>query len=358
MPKAVDRLWKGFSSLSTTAALGIALATLVGVSAFVPQGWLAVELAGLERTEGIRNLHAWGLTNIAYSPWLSALCCLIVGNFIAVGLRIYGERTGQPADGAKNLENAHHKIEVSAHEPEHAAEQVRHVLNSALGRPIQESVRGSTVTLTYETAPRALMSPLMTHLGLVLLLVGAVFASRPAPAKRSVVRAELKVTDTRTGSVGIFDMAQFENRTFFQWPFDYSIQNYVQQKDGLGPAIQMRRLDDQRRQVSVFWVYLNAPPHFDARHRRGAVKIEARSMGITARPEAGMASRTESVLLLLGLGLLAIGTLELGRPVGQLVVRTDGRKVKLFGLPSTQGDKKFAFSFKKWAQLAQWAVTA
>ena len=154
----------------------------------------------------------------------------------------------------------------------------------------------------------------------------------------------------------LFDLAQDEERTFFQWRARYTIRDYTPQKDGLGPAVRVERIDPDQRSMEDFWIYAEAPAGFDARHRAGEVAISARSMGLVPRPGAGLASRPEGVLLLMGLGLLAIAALELGRPHGRLLVEAEGRSVRLAGVPHREQDASFAAAFEKWTLLARWGV--
>ncbi|MBX2813352.1 MAG: cytochrome c biogenesis protein ResB [Myxococcales bacterium] len=352
----MDRLWKGFSSYATTAIFGMLLSVLVAVSAFVPQGWQAVQLAGLEHTETIRELYAWGLTDIATSYWLYGLGCLILGNLVAVGIRAISTERQRSAVEV-DVKRAPHHVTLETPQPERAVEGVRNLLASTLGRPVRESVQGARVTLAFDTAPQAFLSPLLTHAGLVALLVGAVLANRPAPPQYSVARAKLEVRDSQTGRVGRFDLATQEVRQFFRWPASYSIVNYSPDRDGLGPAINMQRVDQQARRMDSFWIFLHAPAGFDARHRKGEVSIAATEMGMVPRPGAGMASRVESLLLLVGLGLLGIGVRELGRPAGELVVKTDGRYIELFGLPTQSNDGRFSSAFERWTLLTRWVLT-
>lgn len=332
------------------------LSALVGVSAIVPQGWHAVQLAGLEHSEAIQGLYAWGLTDIVNSYWLKAVMVLIGGNFVAVALRTYWARQ-QDAARPRVTASAPYHIKLEAPQPERAVEGIRSVLTAQFGRPVREAVSGSKVTLTFATSPRAYISPLLTHLGLVSLLLGAIWAYQPVPMSYSVPRATLEVRHPQSGYVGTFDMAAQEPQTFFQFPAEYSIARYEIDQDGLGPAVQMQRVDQRQRRMDAFWVYLNAPEGFDAKHRGGEVEILAKKMAIVPKSGAGMGSRGESVLLLVGLGLLAIGMVELGRPIGELVVESEGRDVEMFGLPVRAGDARFSTSFDHWALMARWALS-
>lgn len=349
------RLWLGFSSISATAILGILFSILVGITAFVPQGWLAVEAARLENMASLRDLYAWGLTDVARSPWFFGLSVLLVANLAAVALRSLLAKRALP-DDATLASAAPHSATVDAPWPERAVEGVRTALTRSFGRPTTERVDGARVLMAFDTAPRARFTPLVTHLGLVLLVLGAALSTRPANRTESLVRATLVVKDTRGGSVGRFDLAQDEVRTFFQWRSEYLVRNYVADRNGLGPAIRMERRDPEERRMEDFWVYLDAPAGFDARHRAGQVSIEAKRMGLAPKPGKGLASRPEAVLLLLGLGLLALGARELGRPDGRLIVQTEGRQVRIAGVPRRAGDTRFGAAFDRWTALTKWSV--
>jgi hypothetical protein len=305
----------------------------------------------------LRELYAWGLTDVASSPWFFALLALLVGNLLALSLRLLWARRPAPDDAALAA-SAPHQAVIEAAWPERAVEGVRAVLARALGRPAVERVEGPRVLLAFETAPRARLTPLLTHVGLVLLVLGAVLATRPPDRSESMVRALLVVTEPRSGSVGRFDLAQEEVRTFFQLPFEYVIRDYVADRAGLGPALRMERLDNQRGVRDPFWIYLEAPPGFDARHREGAVEIVAEKMGLVPKPGSGLPSRPEAVLLLIGLAFLAVGARELERADGRLIVEAEGRSVRVAGVPRSEGDARFGRAFRRWAGLARWSAEA
>ncbi|MEL6188547.1 MAG: cytochrome c biogenesis protein ResB [Myxococcota bacterium] len=341
------------------------LAALVAVSALVPQGWHAVRLAAFDGSPLLRQLHAWGLTDVASSPWLYALLVLLVGNLVAVALRAYFARP-RILEEDRFLAEAPHRERLETSAPEQAVARVRATFGSLFGRPVEEKVDGARVVLAYESAPRAALSPLVAHVGLVVLMLGTVLATRPAPFAKSMVRARLMVTDTQGGSVGRFDMAQDEVLTFFQWPSEFSIRGYTPQKDGLGPAIRMERVDPERRRVDVFWIYRDAPPGFDGRHRvgldggpeqrTGQVVIEATDMGMVPRPGEGLASQPEAVLLLLGLGLLALGIVELSRPDGRVLAVVEGRHIDIAGTARDGDPRRFGAAFDRWVGGVRWML--
>ncbi len=349
------RLWLGFSSLGATALLGIAFSVLAAVSAFIPQGWLAEEFSRLDHTEGLRTLYAWGLTDVARSWWLVGVLVLLGGNLVAVIARYAAARRSLPDDQALAA-LAPHQAELETKLPERAAEAVRAVYGSLFGRPVSERVNGSSVLLAFDTAPRAGLTPLLTHVGLVLLVLGAVLSTRPPPRSDAMVRALLEVREVQSGSMGRFDVAQDEARSFFQARAEHVIRDFQLDRDGLGPAILIVRTDPDQQTRDDFWVYRDAPPGFDARHRRAEVAISASKMEFVPKPGKGLPSRAEGVLLLLGLALLAAGAFELNRPSGRLIAELDGKTVRLSGVPHRLGDPKFQAAFQRWALLARFGL--
>lgn len=350
-------VWLAVSSVRTTALLAILLALFAGVAALVPQGWPAIELARLEHAEIIQKLAAWGLTNVFDSPWIRALGVILLVNVAAVVARSrMSKRLDQelvtPPRGAPFQE------ELKAPLPERAVEALRESFRAALSTaPVAEQIEGSRVTMVFDTSQRSEIAPLMAHLGLVLLVVGAGLSVHPPPRQQAVVHAVLDVRDSRTGTVGHFDMVSGEPFQFFQWRAHYTVRDYVVDKDGLGPAIRMeQRFTDSKEQPMDFWVYQNAPADFDRRHRQDVVSIEARRMGIVPLPGSGLASRPSSFLLIAGLGLIVFGALAGNRPRGRLWLEANGDEVRLTGVPHHAGDKSFQGGFTRWSLLARAAL--
>lgn len=348
-------LWLALSSLRTTAILATLLALLAGVAAVVPQGHEALALAALEHSDQIRTFAAWGLTDVFGSAWLKAAGVLFAVNVVAVFIRTGAQAKSEVAP--RIPAKAPHRAELRASLPERAVESLRETFRSALGTsPLAEKVEGSRVTMVFDTAAAAARAPLLAHLGLAMLVAGAAWAVQPAPKGRMMVRALLEVKDSRSQTVGRFDLAQGETVKFFQWRPDYVIREYVQSKDGLGPAIRMERIMNDQKRITDFWVYLNAPPGFDERHRRDIVAITAKSMGLAPMPGAGLTASPGAGLLLAGLGLLLIGILTGARPAGRIWLEADGDEVRIVGVPGSREDPAFQKSFERWTLLARSAV--
>lgn len=334
--------------------LGVLLAAWVGVAAFVPQGWMADDLARLEHSEVLRALVPWGLTDVAHSPWLYALLALIAGNWVAMVVQQVASRREQGPEG-----EATPAVELKAPFPEHAALQTRDGLEPMLGRPSIERVEGSKVVLGWDLARGARLAPAVAHLGLVLLMVAAALASSPPPTEHAMARALLRVRDVATGSEGMFDLVKGDERQLFQNPASYELRYYVPDRLGLGPAIQLMRTEPNRAPSldGLFWVYLNAPPALEAEHRGGEVVFTPLSMGIGPAPGWGIASRPEGVLLLAALALFGLGLARLGRPEGWLEVTVDGRQVRLTGYAASDEERTILERrMPAWAAAAEWSL--
>lgn len=355
MKHPLDRLWLALSSFRTTAVLTIALGMYVAVGAFVPQGREAMELLQVEGAVRLRVLAAWGLTDLLGSPWFRGLAALLLGNVLMASLRSFlGSSGGEESYGLPG--RAPHEAEFSTRCPEEAPELLRDSLGAYFGgAPSRERVDGSRVIMSFDTGGRRELAPVVMHLGLFALIAGAAMAAEPAPRSNSVVRAILRVTDSRTGSVGVFDMAQNEPVQIFQWRANYTVRDYRRSKGALGPAVRIQRSGANPSSHSEFWVYRDAPPGFDARHRGGLVSFEAISMGRVPAPGHGLASRPSSVLLIAGLALLILGSLGQTRTSGRVWVDADGERVRLVGVPERAGDGGFARLFERvelWARSA------
>ncbi len=357
----LNLVWSILSSLRTTAVLATLLAAYAGIAAVVPQGREALALAASEGTGALRVLAAWGLTNLFEAPWLKAFGVLLAVNAFSVLFR-----QGMNAKKRASLDLPATDLEAVAQAelPERAAEVARLVTTERLGAaPLAEKVEGAKVTMVFDTTRRAQAAPLLAHLGLVVLVLGAGWALQPAPLNRSLVRAILEVKDSRTQTVGRFDMAQGETFQFFQWRPKFVVRDFVPSKNGLGPAIRMEEIHQDEQRVDDFWIYLRAPEYrvqagnqevlrtFDEVHRKGLVSIRALKMGLVPMPGAGLSSSRAGILLLLGLGLLVFGAASGSGAHGRLWVVVDGDRVRFLGVPATEKDPRFAAMLQQLAGL-------
>ena len=349
---ALHTVWRGLASPRTTAVIAMAMALLTMAAAVVPQGEAALTLARYEHSENIQQLVAWGLTDVFGSPWLKALTVLLVGNVAAVLLTRRWRRAAQAS--VELPKRAQEDTKLEAPRPEAAVETLRETFRTLIGAPpAAEKVDGARVTMTFRAGSGAGLAPLWAHLGLVLLVAGAAWASKPPPRNKMAVRALLDVTDSRSGFTGVFDLVEGETRQFFQWRAQYVLRDYAASKSGLGPAIRMERLFPDQQRRDDFWVYQEAPEGFDAKHRKGFVAIKPRQVGLVPVPGAGLASSGAAVMLLLGLGLLMYGAMAGSQAQGQLWIAVDGREVRLLGSPSKAGDPLFAQAFQRWDVMAR-----
>lgn len=340
---SIDRLWLVLSSPRSTAVITTALALFATLAAIVPQGSAAIELLQFEHAQDLRKLSAWGLTNVFESAWIRALGVLLVANILAVVVRTW--TSGGQVATPKMPSGAPHEVDLSATLPERAVEALRVNLRAALGTsPAAEHVDGAKVTMVFDTSPRGQLFPLLAHIGLVFCVIGAGLLVSPPPLNKSVVRAHLDVTDSRSGYTGHFDLAQGEPIKFFQWRPDFIIRGYVASKNNMGPAIQMERIDPEGRR-SEFWIYRDAPKDFDQKHRRGIVSFDVVKMGLQAAPGYGLSSNSSSVLLLLGFAFIIMGAVGSSRAAGRLWVEAEGDRIRLLGVPTHVGDPGFAKSF-------------
>lgn len=340
----VERLWLVLSSERTTSILVILLAGVVAITAFVPQGREALEIAESADAAALHQLAAWGLTELFTSQWIRALGVLLAANLVAVA--ITSALGGKGRELARAPDNAPLKAELTAALPERAVEALRENFRARLGAPAAEGVEGSRVTMMFETSPLGRVAPMLSHVGLMLLIVGAGVLSMPLPEGRSAVRAFLEVKDRSSGFVGTFDMMSGEQLQFFRFPAKYVVRDYVASKGGLGPAVRIERRGEGRGGVEDFWIYEKAPVGFDERHRGGEVAIRALDLGLAPLPGSGVTASPASVLLLAGLGLLLAGVLGARRPEGRIWLEADGDVVRIVGVPRTRDDRTFFVRFE------------
>lgn len=349
--------WRALASTRTTAAIAIAMALMAFVAVLVPQGDTALALARYENSEAIQAFHTWGLTTVLESAWLKVLLVLLAGNLVALAAASMRPQ----ATASKTVElpdRAAEDTKMVAAKPEAAVEALRETFRSIFGAPpAAERVEGARVVMAFNAGKQAKLAPLWAHLGLILLVVGAVWATQPPPGGKLMVRALLKVQDSRTGAIGHFDMVQDDPRQFFQWRAQYVIRSYSASRAGLGPAIRLERAFPDQQRRDDFWVYRDAPEEFDQKHRQGMVSISAKKLGIVPVPGSGLTSSGAAVLLLFGLGFLVYGAAAGTQAQGRLWIDVDGRDVRLAGAPQKAGDPLFTQAFRRWDLVARTALT-
>ena len=353
MASLMTGVWRAFASPKFTGLIALLMSALAVAAAVVPQGDAALAIARYEHSDTIQQLAAWGLTDVFSSFWLKALGLVLVGNVTAVVLEAISRARRTPVDVAVPARAAE-DTKLEAARPEEAVETLRETFRQVMGAPpAAEKVDGSRVTMAFNAGARAGLAPLWVHLGLILLIGGAVWASRPPPAGKLAVRALLDVKDSRSGIIGRFDLVEGETRQFFQWRAQYVVRDYAASRNGLGPAIRIERVFPDQQRRDDFWVYQDAPPTFDAAHRKGFVSVTARKMGLAPIPGAGLASSGAAVLLVFGLGMLLYGAFAGRSARGRLWIDVEGRDIRLVGAPVRAGDPLFHQAFRRWDLMAR-----
>lgn len=348
-------LWRIISSQRTFALLVllVALATLLTV--VIPQGAEALEMAKSPAATRLHELVGWGLSDVYNSPWMRALLSLVAGCFVAVVYRSWGRtRRALPVEPPHR---APHEQELEAKEPEHALESLRAQYIRRFGAPAAQAVEGSRVVLAFDVGQGSQSAPLLSHLGLLAMVLGAGWYASESSRELGLVRAELEVKDSSSGVTGYFDMAKGESFQFFQWPATYMIKSFERDFRGLGPMLVMEQRAKDQPQGITFPIFKNAPPGFDARHRDGQVQIRAVRVGYVAAPGTGLADSPLGALMLGGLALLCIGAMLGQRARGRLWLEVDGERVRLSGVPAFAGDPDFGRQFRRWALTAEHALS-
>jgi hypothetical protein len=333
----IEHAWGVLASTRTTAVIILAITSLALVAGVVPQGQAAVDLARTSPGQ-LTTLVAWGLSDVFQSHWIRALGALAVGNLLAVGLGAVTRGSGQAIEVAApktTLDRA-----LDARFPEMAVETVRGLLSARVGPPVRERADGSRAQMVFDA--RSLLSPMLVPIGVLLLLVAAGINASERDGRETIAAAVFEITDSRTQTKGTFDMVANETFTFFQWPSEYAIQTFTQDRNGLGPAVMLQRRAKGQQRGESFWVYQRAPADFDTRHRGGEVSIRAISMGRNPVPGSGLADSPESALLLLGVASLMMGMLGAFASRGRIWVEADGRQVRIVAVPQRDGDLDFA----------------
>ena len=347
----VALLWRVMSSQRSFALLVLLVSGATLLTVAIPQGAEALEMAKSPAATRLHELIGWGLSDVFRSPWMRALLCLVAGSFVATLYRAWPRtRAGLPVEPP---EAAPHERELEAPAPETAVEALRGVYLRRFGAPSAQDVDGSRVVMAFDVGQGSKTAPLLSHLGLLAMVLGAGLYASEASRERGLVRAFLEVKDSRSGVTGYFDMAKAEPFEFFQWPSSYVIRSFDRDFKGLGPMIVMEQRPKDQQQGISFPIFKNAPPGFDARHRDGQVEIRALRMGFEPAPGAGLADSPLAALMLGGLALLILGATLGQRARGRLWLDDEGRRVRLVGVPALEGDVDFERQFQRWALTAE-----
>ncbi len=334
--------FRWLSAPETTQVLAILGAGLAALAVLIPQGPEAMAIAEAPGATRLHALAAWGLTDLFASRWFHAYVALVVGNVAAVLLAGRGSRV----DAARAP--AAHEAQLELKRPELGVELVRERLIAALGAPSVERVDGARVELWFSPGDRPALGRLMTHLGLVALVLGAgAFGASAGDRRTTLPHVVLAVRDGGTGASGTFDVVGSEPIRFFQQKTQYLLRDVDVMRLGLGPAalFEAQEPDGSGRQ---FWVYQHAPEGFDARHRKGGTTLQALEIGLSPRPGMGLSGSPFAIVMAAGLMLVALGVVWSARPRGALEVVVGGKNVTLRGRPERAGDATFQRAFERW----------
>ena len=344
----VASAWALMASESTTVFLVLLLSLAAAVAVLVPQGTDALDIARDPNAVLLQSLAAWGLTDVFGSSWVRALGVLLAANLLAVVLGRFGQT---PAAATMITPPDRPPLEeiLEAPYPESTVERLRDRLIARLGPPAAEQAKRDKVVMVFDAGSDSSVGPLLAHVGLLLLVLSAGLHASGGAAISKTARARFEITDSRTKAVGHFDMVAGEAKSFFQWPTRYIVLDYVRNREGLGPAVRLEMRGEGASRGSAFWVYLDAPKGFDAKHRGSEVAIVAQWMGMVAPPGKGLADSPIGALMILGLGALCFGVLAQRKPRGRVWVEAHGNRVAFKALPEREGDPAFAARFRRWA---------
>ena len=266
LARIIDAGWRSLASERTTALLVVVLAAGAALASIVPQGSDAIDAARSPYATQLHQLAAWGLTDVFRSAWVMALGALLAGNLAA---RVIGAFGADPSrvPAAPPPEPPLERTIVPRY-PESTVETLRALFVARLGAPRAERFEGSRTSMAFELRG-ARAGPIVTHAGIIVLLVAAGLHAAAPTGQSTVPRGVLDVTHAKTRATGTFDMVAGQPIRFFTFDAVYSIVGYDRARKGLGPALQMERREGNQRVGESFWVYRDAPPGFDGRHRGG-----------------------------------------------------------------------------------------
>jgi hypothetical protein len=145
----------------------------------------------------------------------------------------------------------------------------------------------------------------------------------------------------------VFNLRAGEQRNFFTFPDSYFVRLYKRTKNGLGPAILLERRRKDAKRGESFWIYQNAPPGFDQRHRKGQVIIEALELGMVPLPGQGLNNSPLVLLLLLGVALCFVGLSASRKAGGRIWIAFERRDLEIIGHPGRKGDALFTHEIEQ-----------
>lgn len=341
----LQRLWLICSGAPAAALLSGLGALALAIAARFPQGEEARVWLSAGRDPSLEWAAAWGLTDLSASPIAWALGLLLGLNLLALIARAALDRWTPPPAGS-----ATEDARLTAEAPEWAVEQVE----AALGAPQQESVEGAKVSLFYARGGVARWAAPIAQAGVILCLLGGVWALSPPGADGRLARLEVDVIHRQSGASSRFELREGERTQLFQADHRYTLLGFLPNRQGLGPAslIQEQTLgeDEQITAQRRFWLYADAPAGFDQRHRVDVLSLRPVEMGWAARPGAGLGASLAGVWMSLGFGLMLAGWAAASARPAWIWVAIDGAEVHLRGASVFEDDPSFALSFARLSQ--------
>jgi hypothetical protein len=330
--------WSSFVPLSVLALCWVALAVL---SVAVPQGQKAIRMASLPGGDRLRALAAAGLTDVMDSPWLWATAVLSVAVLAAHWI-------ARPRS---------HPMRASSDDPNWPEEILvfdgiigftLHRLAGVLPRSWRRvEVASGPDEQVFRTGLSRQSLFWMTLASVFFMSLGVIGWSGTQESGSSVV-AKLKVTDSRTGTQAVFNLPENEPIDFFEWGATWELVAFVEDWFGQGPAARFRTVYKQERQQSLFWVFADAPPEFDRRHRRGLVDISILGIDRIHAVPSTFASHLPVVLLLVGVVLGLWRAALLFQPSGWVKLTYRDHKLVLLGTSDESTSPRFTRQLRDW----------
>jgi hypothetical protein len=254
-----------------------------------------------------------------------------------------------------------------ASRPERALEEARAVLSSALGAPVRSIADGAKVELVFDSGAFARRAPIFLHFAIVTMVLGAALFAREQAEGGGVAHGVFSIFDRQTRTTGHFDIVAGESFTFFQYPTQWVLRDYVVDRNGLGPAVRFQRAGSAQEMPREVWIYEKAPLQagpdgrlmgFDERHRADDVAITALSLKLDPLPGRGLSASVGGPFVALGLALVVLALAAQSQPAGRVFVRFDGDEVELIGVALAGSEDRFARAFSGWAKRVERAIAS